>query len=174
MRSARQAPSAVSVAGLYVFGLVLFCWPFLDLVTNALPILPGELQWRYGFAGLMAAYLHTPILALVMVTASAYALGHTKTLRALSAFEVVMAFGIVLIAVGFSLDLLQVRASRPEEVRGAVMAGGLIAVAKHLSSAAVLLLLGIGGWRTAKVASSQATTVDKAAEAGIVMRKRGS
>jgi chromate transport protein ChrA len=169
MRSEAPSPSALSVAGLYLFGVLLFFWPFADLISNALPAQLGSLNWRYGFAGLMAAYLSTPTLGLVLLMAVAYWMRHLRTLRLLSVFEILMAVGIVAIMVVFALDLLQVRASRPEPARPAVLAGGLIALAKHFTSVVVLMLLGFGGWRTANSWVGEA----KEAEAGaarIVMK----
>lgn len=143
------SPSRWSVAGVYFFGFLLFFWPFTDLVTNAIPVQVGNLQWRYGFAGLMAAYLHTPILGLVLIAVVAYGLHHARTLRILGIFEILMAVGLVLVIVVFALDLVQVRATRPENARPAILAGGVIAILKYLTGATVLACLGIGGWRTA-------------------------
>jgi len=149
MRLDHSPPSAWSVAGLYLFGILLFFWPLTDLVTNALPIQLGNLHWRYGFGGLLAAYLNTPILGLVLLMAVAHWLGHTRTLSFLSVLELMMAVGLLAVIVVFALDMVQVRASRPEAARPAVLAGGSIAIAKHLTAAVVLTLLGVGGWRTA-------------------------
>ena len=175
MRSDHSPPSAWSVAGLYLFGILLFFWPFTDLVTNALPVQLGNLHWRYGFGGLLAAYLNTPILGLVLLMAVAYWLRHVRTLRVLSVFELVMAVGLLVVIVVFALDMLQVRASRPEAARPAVLAGGTIAIAKHFTAAVVLTLLGIGGWRTAgrwtKVARQQA---EKGGASRIVRKGKGS
>jgi hypothetical protein len=175
MRSDHSPPSAWSVAGLYLFGILLFLWPFTDLVTNALPVQLGNLHWRYGFGGLLAAYLNTPVLGLVLLTAVAYWMGHGRTLRFLSVVEILMAVGLLLVIVVFALDMLQVRASRPEAARAAVLAGGIIAIAKHLTAAVVLTLLGVGGWRTAgrwaDVARGQA---EEGGASRIVMKQRGS
>jgi hypothetical protein len=175
MRSDHSPPSTWSVAGLYLFGILLFFWPFTDLVSNALPVQLGNLHWRYGFGGLLAAYLNTPILGLILLMAVAYWLGHTRTLRFLSVLELLMAVGLLVVMVIFALDMIQVRASRPEAARPAVLAGGTIAIAKHLTAAVVLALLGIGGWRTAgrcaEVARKQA---EEGGASRIVMKRRGS
>jgi hypothetical protein len=175
MRSEAPFPSSWSVAGLYVFGVLLFFWPFADLVSNALPIQLGNLHWRYGFGGLLAAYLNTPILGLVLLMALAYWLGHARTLRFLSVFELLMAVGLLVVIVVFALDMVQVRASRPEAARGAVLAGGAIAIAKHFTAALVLFLVGIGGWRTAgRWADVVWEQAEERVASRIVMKRRGS
>ncbi len=171
MKSNTPSPSSWSVVALYLFGVLLFFWPFTDLVTNALPLQPGNLQWRYGFAGLMAAYLNTPTLGLVLLTILAYWLRHTRTLRVLSAFEILMAVGLIVVMATFALDLVQVRASRPQASQGVVLAGGLIAILKHFSAATVLGLLGIGSWRTASRLAARASK-DASEHAGVVMKQR--
>jgi hypothetical protein len=170
MRSAAPSPSSWSVVGLYAFGLLLFFWPFADLVTNALPIRLHNVQWRYGFAGLMAAYLNTPILGLVLATGVAYGLRHGRALRLLSVLQLLVAVSLLLVIGVFALDLLQVRASRPEAARPAVLAGGGIAILKHLTAATVLALLGIGGWRTAN--RFRGAGAPSGGSAGIVARKK--
>lgn len=172
MRSDQRFLSSWAVAGLYIFGLLLFFWPFTDLVSNAMPPQPGNVQWRYGFAGLMAAYLQTPILGLLLVTGTAWMRGHARTLRWVSVFELLVALGVVLVVIGFALDLLQVRAARPEPARPAVLAGGIIAILKHVSGAGVLTLLGIGGLKTAGKLGSGAGGADDAGR--IVMKQQQS
>jgi len=168
----RNSPSlsAWTTAGLYLFGAALFFWPLADLVTNTMPPHPGDLQWRYGFGGLMAAYLNTPILGLVLLTFLAYWLRHRKTLRFLSVFEILMAVGLIVVMATFALDLIQVRASRPEAARAAVLAGGTIAILKHVTGATVLSLLGIGSWRTATRMAARLPR-DEAEQAGVVSRR---
>jgi len=169
----RELPSlsSWSVAALYLFGVALFFWPFADLVGNAFPLQPGNLQWRYGFGGLMAAYLNTPTLGLVLLTGLAYGLRHGRALRILSVFEILMAVGLLVVMTVFALDLIQVRAARPEAARAAVLAGGVIAILKHVTGATVLGFLGIGGWRTSSRLAARASR-DEGGQAGVVMTQQ--
>lgn len=164
------SPSSWTIVGLYLFGVALFFWPLADLLTNTMPPHPGSLQWRYGFGGLMAAYLNTPTLGLVLLTLVAFWLRHTKTLRLISVLELLFALGLIVVLVTFALDLIQVRAARPESARPAVLAGGIIALLKHGAGATVLSLLGIGGWRTATRLARRASQ-DDPGEAGVVSRR---
>jgi hypothetical protein len=170
MRIGPRPLSPWSAAGLYAFALLLFCWPYADLVGNALPLNPGDVQWRYGFAGLMAAYHHTPILGFVLASGVALWLGHRRTLRGLSVLGVLMALGIVAVALVFSLDMLQVRASRPPETQGSVLAGGVFAILKHATAAVVMVLLGAGGWSMSRKAAGK----DDDPSDRIVMKPKGT
>lgn len=175
MRSDHSPPSTWSVAGLYLFGILLVFWPFTDLLTNALPVRLGNLHWRYGFGGLLAAYLNTPILGLVLLMAVAYWMGHGRMLRFLSVVEILIAAGLLVVIVVFALDLVQVRASRPEAARPAVLAGGAIAIAKHVTAAVVFTLLGIGGWRTARrLADVARQEAENRGTSRIVMKRKRS
>lgn len=174
MKSDHPTLSRSAITGLYVFGTSLFFWPIADLVSNALPIQLGNFHWRYGFGGLLAAYMSTPVLALVLLMAVAYGLRHPRTLRVLSVFEIIMSVGLLVVIVVFALDMLQVRAARPEAARPSVLAGGIIAMAKHFTSAVVLVLLGIGGWRTAGRWKVREARPSEAGRAGIVMKQKGA
>ncbi len=70
--------SALTVAGIYVFLTFLFIWPLVDLAATGWPFQPGRLEWRYGFLGLMTAYWHTPILAVILSMFLSLILRHRK------------------------------------------------------------------------------------------------
>jgi hypothetical protein len=149
MRDQASELSAWTVSGLHVFALILFVWPLVDLSSNAVPFQFGNLQWRYGFFGLFAAYLFTPMLGLLLSSATAFFRGQARILRTLGALQLVLALAVLIVMGVFALDLLQVRATRPEPVQGAVLVGGLISLAKDLTTAVALFLLGMGAWATA-------------------------
>lgn len=141
--------SSWGVRGLYLFAFLLVFWPLADLVTNTLPFQIGNVRWRYGFAGLMAGFLHTPILGLVLATMVAFWRRSRATLRALAFVELLGAVLLVLVMITFALDVVQVRPTRPPESIPSFLAGAGISEAKHLTAFLALLLLGIGSWRTA-------------------------
>lgn len=136
------------VSGVYFFALLLILWPLLDLVSTSWPPQPGTLQWRYGFMGLTSSYTHTPVLGLVLAMGTSIALGHTSMLRGLSVLCLAGALFLLVVAVVFPLDALQIQGASPPEARTAQRVGGVIAEGKHITAAGALLLLGIGGWST--------------------------
>ena len=78
--------SALGIAGAYFFLFSLIFWPVVDLASTLFPFRMGDLGWRYGFMGLMASYLNTPILAILLAMGLSYAFRHKITLRILSVF----------------------------------------------------------------------------------------
>src|SRR5688572_1491582 len=86
-----RAPSPWVVWGLYLFAAVLVASPLIDLFSTAWPPRIADLSWRYGFLGLAAGYLHTPMLGVVLAMAVAYWQEHTGTLRALGIVSALVA-----------------------------------------------------------------------------------
>ncbi len=140
--------SALSIAGAYFFMFVLVFWPVVDLTSSVWPLQPGNLQWRYGSMGLLAAYLHTPILAIVLSMGLAFVLRQRAALRLLSILSFFGVLVLFLVLVLFPLDVIQLRGTVAEEALPSFQAGALLAELKHFTAFISLLLLGIGGWRT--------------------------
>jgi len=151
-------PSALSVAGAYFFMFVLVFWPVVDLTSSVWPLQPGDLQWRYGFMGLMAAYLHTPILAVVLAMGLALVRKQRVVLRLLSILSLLGVLVLFVVLVFFPLDVIQLRNSIVEERLPSFQAGAFFAELKHFTAFVALLLLGIGGWRTAGNLSRKSRT----------------
>lgn len=142
--------SGTSIAGAYFFMFLLFFWPMVDLLTSAWPLQLGNLQWRYGFMGLAAAFLHTPILALLLAMILAFVLGHQRTLAALGLLSFLGVLILLVVLVLFPLDVLQLRSVTERERLASFQMGAAIAELKHLTAFLTLLLLGLGGWRTSR------------------------
>jgi hypothetical protein len=110
---------------------------------------PTDLPWRYGFLGLAAGYLHTPILGLTLAMMVAWWTDSPAVVRGVGTF--MLAFSLVLlIAMGmFMLDVLQMRGLREPEVQQAVLVGGVLQELKYGTALLVLGALGFGSVRTA-------------------------
>ncbi len=139
-----------AVRGLYLFALVLFASPLIDLVSTVWPLRASDLGWRYGFLGLAAGYLHTPILALVLAMGVAFWQGHAGTLRSLAILSTVAAIAFVPVMAMWTLDVVQMRGLRVEETQTGILVGGVIQEFKYLGACLVLACLGVGGVRTSK------------------------
>jgi hypothetical protein len=145
----RFAPSPWAVAALYAFALVLVTSPLIDLLSTAWPPRFGDLSWRYGFFGLGAGYLHTPLIGLVLAAAVAYWREHRRVLRALGLASVAAAGVLVPVLALWPLDVREIAALRAEELRRGVAIGGVIQELKYLGACVVLGCLGIGALGTA-------------------------
>jgi hypothetical protein len=166
MRSSRADISSWVVRGLYLFAFILVFWPAVDLLTNTAPFRPGDVRWRYGFGGLLAGFLHTPILGLVLATLVAYQRRSRLTLRTLASIELLGALVLVLVMGMFALDVVQMRAMRPPASLSSFVAGAAISEAKHLTAFLVLVSLGIGSWRTGALMDESTDRVSTEAPKG--------
>jgi hypothetical protein len=149
MSQGNTRTSQLFIAGAYFFLFLLVFWPVVDLATTGWPFRPGDVQWRYGFMGLMTAYSHTPILAMLLAMGLAFVLRHRKTLRLISFLCLVGAVGLLIVLILFPLDVIQLRSVTPPENLQFFQTGALLSELKHLTAGVTLFLLGLGGWRTA-------------------------
>jgi len=134
--------------GAYVLALSLVLGPLVDLVTTVLPARLGDVSWRYGFLGLAAGYLHTPLLGLGLATGVAIWQEDRRLLRVLGILATIGAAVLVLVMASWALDVLQMRELREPEARRGVLIGGLIQGAKYLGACVALGLAGAGVSRT--------------------------
>jgi hypothetical protein len=141
--------SGWATAGLYSLAFVAIFFPMLDLITTVLPLRPTNFQWRYGALGLTPGYLHLPLLGVGILLAIAYLRGHQAVLRWTGAASLVVSAFLVLALGVFLLDVIEMRSMRQGGERSLVLAGGAIQATKYSVSVVALLLLGLGGWRTA-------------------------
>jgi hypothetical protein len=140
----RSQLSSGAVWGLYLFAVVLMSSPVIDLVTTVWPPRPADLSWRYGFFGLGAGYLHTPIIGLVLAMAVAHVEDHGGALRALGFLSLAVAVLLLPVLALWPMDFLQMRDLRAPEVQRGVLIGGVIQEIKYVGACLVLGLLGVG------------------------------
>jgi hypothetical protein len=146
----RTSVSPWAVAGLYLFAVTLVLYPVMDLATTVWPLRFADLGWRYGFLGLLAGYLHTPLLGLVLAMAVAYWQGHAGTLRAGGLVSLLGTVLLLIVMATFLLDVLAMREVRPEDARAGILVGGILQEVKYLGACLLLGCLGLGGVRTAQ------------------------
>ncbi len=136
--------------GLYLFAFALLFTAVVDLSTTVWPMRPGDGSWRYGFLGLMAGYLQTPTLGLVLVVSVALWQRDKGVLRIAGIVSVLAAVALLAAMGVFALDTMQMRAIRAAEAQAAVAAGGLFQALKYLIASVVLACLGLGALQTEK------------------------
>jgi len=149
------------VAGAYSLCVVLVFWPAADLLTSAWPTQFGAIQWRYGFLGLMSAFLHTPILSIALAMALAFWIGHSAVIRGLAIVSLLGSLTLFLVMVFFALDVIQLRNATPPESLAAFQVGAVSSELKHLTAFVTLSLLGVGGWKTAGIMSHKSRSSQK-------------
>jgi len=162
------------VAGIYALGILLVFWPLLDWFTTVGTPRFESLEWRYGAVGLLSAYLSTPLLGLAVLMMTAFLLRQATALRFISAFSLLLAVVLIPAMGSFALDVIQLRAGRPPESLPSFHAGALIAEAKHFTHFLVLLLLGLGGWKTAEGLKKEAKPAEGKGRSGDLVGTPGS
>jgi hypothetical protein len=117
----------------------------------------------------MAAYLHTPLLGLLIAMVLSFLLRHSGVLRVL-AVVCLLGAGVLVLAMGvFALDVVQMRATTPLEARPSFQVGALLAEAKHFTGFVTLAFFGLGGWKAAGHLSSMAKASEPKGRTGDVV-----
>ncbi|MDH3272117.1 MAG: hypothetical protein OEN56_12330 [Gemmatimonadota bacterium] len=145
--------------GLYLFGLALIVTASIDLFSSVWPIRAGEMSWRYGFLGLAAGYLQTPMLGLIMIILTAAWQREATMLRAAGSVCLVAAVLLLLVMGVFGIDVMSMRQIRAEDAQLGVLVGGAVQEVKYFMAMLVFAAIGQGSLKTAR--SSAATWAKK-------------
>jgi hypothetical protein len=172
-RSSDLAPYLAAPA--YGVALLFIVLPILDTFAQVWPPAVGSPSWRYGTVGLGANYLISVLFGMLLGSLIAGWRQHRRTLRWLAIACGVFAVILMIAAISFVLDALELRPGLP---RGDATAfrmfdiGAGKAVFKYLVTAVALAWVGLGAWRTGR-AIPTATPVDTDVPK-LVREQRGS
>lgn len=166
-----RAPSpdpAFAYAGpVYLIAALLVGFSLLDYFATIWPVNPSEISWRYGSVGILTGFALTPLLGLLLATGAATLSGHRVVLRAIGILGIIVGVLFVLLLLGFTLDVLQIRRDTPAEGRPLFDLGAIKAVVKHLGVALAWAWLGLRGWRQSRIVGG---THDRSGAASLVVR----
>jgi len=135
-------------APLYAIALLMLILPATDFISNVWPLNPGDFRWRFGMVGLLAGFLLTPLLGILLATVVAALSEDTRMLRIVSSVAGAGALVLVIFVGLFVLDVLQFRPEVPAERLGSFDFANIRAIVKHLLVAATLGWMSLTGWRT--------------------------
>lgn len=141
----------------YAVALVFLISPAADVVANAWPIEPGNIQWRFGAAGIASNYLLSVVMGLAIGVAAAVASGGRVMLRVFTVLSLLVGVTSALVALAFPFDVLQLRGNVREDALGMFAIGSMKAELKILVTAVALILLGVAGFKTARAQAPRAT-----------------
>lgn len=142
----------LGIVGAYLLFFILVTFPIIDLLSQALPLQWGRVDWRYGAVGMMASYLITPLMGVFLATILAFLLRHRLVLRLLSILCMFGAVFLILAMVSLGLDTLQIsNMSLPENLPSPTVSG-MIAGTKHMFGLFTLVLVGVGAWQASRPA----------------------
>lgn len=128
-------------SSVYLLATLLVLEPLGDLLSQALPLQPSVLAWRFGFLGFFANNLLTPLLGVTLAMVAAACLGHVRTQRVLSILCLVVSVSLLVALGSFGLDALQLRKSVQPAMISRYDAGAAIAIAKYFASIVGFALL---------------------------------
>lgn len=143
------------IRGIYLFGIALILHAVIDLSTTVWPVRITEMAWRYGFLGLGAGYLQTPMLGLLLIAATALWQGDLGLARGVGTALMVSAVVLLLAVALFVLDVVQVRQLQVAEAQTGVLYGGLLQAVKYVLASIILAAMGLGFIQSVKTARSQ-------------------
>jgi hypothetical protein len=124
-----KQPKLLALPG-YLVALLLIGIPLVEIALPMLPTRFGEVQWRFGAAGLFSRAMMTPFLGLFIVFAIALLLDQRAVLRTISVGGVLLAVLLLGAFAIFALDALQVRVQIKPEARRAFDTGAIFALMK--------------------------------------------
>lgn len=152
----------------YLVGVLLIVSAVSDPIIRSWPVRLGDLKWRFGAAGLFTDAVVGIIFGLVWLMAVAAILDHRRTLRTLSALNLLFALALCALIVGFGLDFLQVRSSVNPQLRGSLDFTVLRALVTIALSILTTAALGVSGWRSTREA--RRTAAQESREGGMLYR----
>jgi len=135
---------AYGIAALFVL------LPIVDTISQVWPVALGNSAWRYGTIGLGANFLISVLFGMLGLCLLAALGSHRRTLRALTIGSGVAALLLLIAALAFLLDALQLRSTVPRDNPRTLWmydAGAVKAVFKYLVSTAVFGWLALATWR---------------------------
>jgi len=132
---------------LYSVALLFVAGPMLEVLASSYPFHPGTPTWRFGALGLLAQALPVPIFGILLAFVAATLLEQRGVQTTLSLLCGLGAAALLVVAVAFALDTLQLRRSVNRQAlpnfEVTVVRADLIV----LYCAAVLLLTAVLGMR---------------------------
>jgi hypothetical protein len=146
--SSRLDPEEALARPLYVVAFALVLVPTLDFVFSVPPAEFASVQWRFAAVGLLSGFVLMPMMGLALACVIAGMLKQFHVVRLLVILCLTIALVLIVISLGFVLDVLQLLATLPEEGRPAFNSAWIGALSKLALSAIVLAYL---GWRARRM-----------------------
>lgn len=156
----------------YTVAALMIVVPLLEVVLSVWPLRYGQTSWRFGSIGLMSQALMTPLLGMVLLVGTAVALGHRRTLLAISVFTLLIALILLVIVPTFALDAIQMRAQVRPTAHRAFDFSALLASIKLSLTLAITLLVAVGAWKAQRQMARR--TPGSEADMPLLAHKRSS
>jgi hypothetical protein len=156
---------------LMMMGLLFILAPLVDIITNALPFVPGDMRWRFASLGIASNYLISVVFGAMLLGMLAVAADARIANYVLGALWCATAVIMLVLCVIYLLDTFQLLQDLPEGAETMYSIGAAKSVFKVLFSAAVLGTLGVIELRVARhVHAAEAAASDEGPR--IIRKKR--
>lgn len=146
--SPRLEPQEALAGPLYAVATALMVIPLVDFIMSVPRVEFSDVQWRFAAVGLLSGYTLTPMLGLALAIGVSSATQRDGLQRVLAVVCLTSALFLMIVCLGFALDVVQLRASVPAEGRETFANAWQRAMLKHGVSALVFAYL---GWRALRV-----------------------
>ena len=154
MATQRTADAARYLTGpAYGIAVLFVLLPIIDTLAQTWPLDLSNPAWRYGTIGLGANYLISALFGMLGLCVLAALGSHRRTLRALTIVNAVTALLLLIAALAFLLDALQLRGTVPRDNPRTLwlfQVGAAKAAFKYLVGVAVMGWLALATWRAGR------------------------
>jgi len=130
----------------YLLGAILVILPVFDLMTQVLPLRPGDEKWRFGVVGQLSSVMLVPLLGLLLIITIATVADSRRIKRIVGSICGIIGLFLAIITIGFILDYFQVRTLVNPKAQHVVGVATATATAKNVLSVIVLALLSRAGF----------------------------
>jgi len=159
-----------SLAGpLYLLALLLIATPLVDFFANTWPLRLGDTGWRYGAMGLLSGFVLTPLLGIALACLVAITLKQRTLLRVLVVVCLLSAAVLLVAAIDFGLDAMQIRGTvpaTPPAARWSFDVGAAKALFKHTLGVLALVWFGLAARRAMPARGTKDSTPPLVARGG--------
>jgi hypothetical protein len=143
------------IAAAYLVAVILILLPLIEVTLSVWPLRMNQTAWRFGTFGLISQAATTPLVGGVLLFATAFALGHRKTLLFSGVLAAVVALALLVSIPLFALDAVQMRAQVRAQTMRAFDLSSLLAIIKLSGLFALSLLLAIGAVKATRTTRIQ-------------------
>ncbi len=134
----------------YSVAFILIVVPLTEVLLGIWPLRIGQVNWRFGAAGLVSQSVITPLLGMLLAVTTAALVEHRVTARVLAGFALLGGVLGALALAMFSLDALEARSAVRTESLQAFDKAAVVAAVKFVLGSISAVLLGVGGWKASR------------------------
>lgn len=139
----RLDPEEALAGPLYVVAALLVVMPLVDYFLSVPPAEFSNVQWRFSALGLLSSHLLLPVAGLALAFVLSAVLNHHALQRLMVLVCLTIALGLIVLSIGFLLDVTQLQGTVPNDRRAAFTSAWQRALIKLALSAWAFGYLGL-------------------------------